>query len=164
MSQLLNIVYASAPDDQVLIPTIALTSSAFPQGIRICVGFENQVLTIENGSALNFTASGLDVALPAKNETGQQSLTFAIDNVTGIAQQYIDAALDANAEINLTYRVFLESDKSSPAETPKRFVVTDVAFTPEGTVQVTASYKDIINRAWPRLRYTAEFAPGIKYA
>jgi len=41
-------------------------------------------------------------------------------------------------------------------------VVIDASFS-QSAVQVTASYNDIINRAWPRRRYTADFAPGLKY-
>jgi len=155
---ILATVYASAPDSEVLIPTIELDSAGWGAPIRICVGFEDK--TTDAGV---FTAAGLDVALPARDTRGTQSLIFAIDNVTGEAQRLIDQALESGAEIVLRYRLYLDSDLSAPAEQPKVFSVTEATFTPTGTVQITASYKDLIGRAWPRLRYTADFAPGLKY-
>lgn len=155
---ILATVYASAPASEVLVPTIELSSAGWDAPIRICTGFEDR-----ETSAGTFVASGLDVALPARDTRGTQSLIFAIDNVTGVAQRLINQSLESGAEIVLTYRLYLDSDLSSPAEQPKVFSVIEATFIPTGTVQITASYKDLIGRTWPRLRYTADFAPGLKY-
>ena len=102
------------------------------------------------------------MALPKRNTAGTQVLTFAIDNVTGQAQQLVDQALESGARIYLTFRHYLSSDKSAPAETPLRFVVRDGSM--EGsTLQVNAAFYDAINTAWPRRFYTASFAPGLRY-
>ncbi len=62
----------------------------------------------------------------------------------------------------LTYREFLASDKTTPAQTPYRFVVRSGQMV--GTsVQISAGFFDAINTAWPRDLYTSIFAPGIKY-
>ena len=159
---ILDTVYASAPDDVVLIPTIELNAPSFAEPIRNCTGFEDQTVGLDGGGEATFLASGLDVALPAKDESGQQNLIFAIENVTGEAQQAIDAALENGDVVELIYRLYLSTDLTQPAEPPRRMVVIDASFS-QSAVQVTASYNDIINRAWPRRRYTADFAPGLKY-
>lgn len=153
---ILEQVYASAGPD-VIIATIELDCSAWAEPIRICTGFEDQTLGGEV-----YTAAGVDVALPKKTNTGGQSLTFAIDNVAGIAQQRVDEALEAAAQITLTYRTFLASDKSAPAEAPYRFVVQSGRMQ-GSTLQVNAGFFDAINTRFPRDLYTLEFAPGIKY-
>lgn len=160
MSKLLEIVYASGGDD-VIIPTLEIKHSAFSP-IRTCAGYEDQTVTLETGETVTFTASGLDVSLPDRNASGQQNLNFAIENVTGVAQRAIDDALTQGGQIEVVYRTFLLSDLSTPAEPPLRMVLVSAEF--EGaTVQVTASYQDLIGYAWPRDRYTVQFAPGLKY-
>lgn len=153
-------VYASGGD--VIIPTLELSCDAWSEPILITHGFSDQTVTDENGRTLTFIAAGVDISLPKKTNTGAQNLNFAIDNITGEAQRKIDDALQAQARVMLTYREFLASDKSTPAQTPYRFVVRSGQMV--GTsVQVSAGFLDAINTAWPRDLYTTLFAPGIKY-
>ena len=158
---ILEQVFASAGPD-VIINTLELASDAWAAPILICSGFADQVLTTEDARTLTFTAAGIAVALPRKDNRGGQALNFAIDNVTGEAQRLIDDALEAEARVTLTFRHYLESDKTAPAEPPYVFTVTGGEFRGT-TVQVTAAFFDAINTAWPRDLYTLEFAPGIKY-
>jgi hypothetical protein len=153
-------VYASGGD--VIIPTLELSCDAWPEPILITHGFEDQTVTDEAGRTLTFIAAGVDISLPKKTNNGTQNLNFAIDNITGEAQRKVDDALAAQARVMLTYREFLASDKTTPAQTPYRFVVRSGQMV--GTsVQITAGFFDAINTAWPRDLYTSEFSPGIKY-
>jgi len=157
---ILETVYASGGD--IIINTIELVCAAWVNSIFICGGFENQVCIDENGREITFIAAGIAVALPKKNNTGAQTLTFAIDNVSGEAQELIDAALDAEERVTLIYRAFVASDKSAPADTPYRMTVLSGDM--QGSViQISAGFFDLLNTAWPRDKYTAAFAPGLKY-
>lgn len=158
---ILERVYASAPADQVLLPTLEIASDASPS-IYTCGGFEDQTLTLETGEDVTFIASALSVALPPRNASGQQNLNFAVENVTGLAQQFVDEALEAGVPIRVIFRVYLLSDPSAPQEPPLNLVAKTPKFS-GATLQVTASYADIIGRAWPRRRYSSTFAPGLKY-
>lgn len=156
----LETVYASGGD--IIINTIELACPAWDKSIFICGGFENQTCIDENDREITFIAAGIAVALPKKNNTGAQTLTFAIDNITGEAQQRIDEALDAEARVTLIYRAFLASDKSAPADTPYRMTVLSGDM--QGSViQIQAGFFDLLNTAWPRDKYTATFAPGLRY-
>lgn len=158
---ILDIVRASGGPD-VEIPTLELTCPAWAASVFICAGFDDQVCTLEDGRTVTFQAAGLDVSLPKKSNDGGQSLGVAIDNVRGDAQALVDQAKDAQALITLTYRSFLDSDHSAPADKPIRMQVLSVSI--EGPkVQFTAGYFDLINTAWPRDRYTVDFAPGLAY-
>jgi len=153
-------VYASGGD--VIIHTLELTCPAWDAPILLCKGFEDQVCITEDGRTLTFIASGIDVALPKKTNSGAQNLTFAIDNVTGEAQQQIDAALEAQERVTLMYRTYLASDLSAPAERPLRMSVLGGSIV--GTqIQIQAGFFDLINVAWPRDLYTTKFAPALKY-
>ena len=154
-------VFASG-GTEVVIPTLEITCAAWTTSILLCNGYEDHTCVTEDARTLTFLASGIQVALPKRDTSGTQVLNFGIDNVTGEAQRLIDEALDAEEMVYLTYRAYLSTDKSAPAENPLKFVVRDGAM--EGTVlQISAAFFDLINTAWPRTFYTAQFAPGLKY-
>jgi hypothetical protein len=158
---LLETVYASAPSDQVIVHTLEISHPAIDT-VYVCGGFDDIRATTEGGTEVDFIAGAIDVSLPARDSTGQQHLMFAIDNVMGTVQQTIDAIINAGGQATLTYRQYLHSDLSQPADPP--LVMTIVSGSLKGgTAQIRASYYDILNTAWPRKRYTNEFAPGLKY-
>lgn len=158
---ILETVFASGGND-VVIPTLELTCDAWAAPVLICGGFENHTCVTEDDRTLTFQAAGIEVALPKRDTSGQQMLTFAIDNVTGEAQRLIDAALEAGEMIHLTFRHYLASDKTAPAANPLKFVVREGSMR-GSSVQINASFFDLINTAWPRRFYTADFAPGLRY-
>ena len=83
---ILSQVYSGHDTADVLIPCLEIASPAFAAPIRNCTGFEDQTVTLEDDTQATFIASGLDVALPARDDSGQQNLRFDIDNVIGNAQ------------------------------------------------------------------------------
>ena len=158
---LIEIVYASAPADQVIINTLEIKHPSIDT-IRICADYADHVLTLETAEVVTFEQSGFDIQLPNKDTSGNQVLTFAVSNVDGVAQAALDEAMSAGGEITITYRAYLASDTSAPAEPPTVMTLIGATFQ-SGTVQLKASYFDLLNTAWPRRRYTSDFSPAIKY-
>lgn len=157
----LDILRASGGTD-VEIPTIELSSTAWTDSLYLCAGFEDRAFTLETGAAAMFTATGLDATLPKKGNDVSQVLGIAIDNVRGEAQRRLDAAKAAGARIVLTYRLYLDSDRSSPAERP--MVMDVLSYNAKGpTIELQGGYFNLVNSSWPRFRYTTDFSPGIKY-
>ena len=157
---LLSVVYASRPTDEVIIPTLEIQVPGHDP-IRICADFDDHMLGVD-GQLVQFEGGNLQVALPASNTTGQQTLTFGVSNVNGIAQRYVDDALEAGDRVTIIYREYLVSDPSAPARRPYVMALTGGAFE-NGEAQFEAGYYDTLNTAWPRDRYTVESAPGLKY-
>ena len=158
---ILSQVYSGHDTADPLIPCLEISSSAFAEPIRNCAGFEDQTVTLEDDTQATFIASGLDVALPARDGSGQQRLTFAVAGVPGDAQRMIDASIEAGEPITVIYREYLASDLSAPARQPITMLATQPEIQPDGTVQVTCSYRNLLDWLWPRKRYTADFAPGL---
>lgn len=146
----------------VIIPTLELFCTPWAAPLYLCSGFDDIVATTEGGVTARFSATAFDAALPKRDNSGNQSLSFAIDNVTGEAQRLIDQALDARAKIGMVFRVFLSTDLSVPAEAPYRMTVLS-GFMEGASVQLQAGYFDLINLAWPRRKYTLAFAPCLRY-
>lgn len=154
-------VNASAPAGVVKIPTLDISRPG-AEPLRTCVGYENQTVMLETGETVTFTASAMAVALPKRGDSGQQNLTFAVENVHGIAQRFIDDGIESGQTINVIYREYLSNDLSAPAARPLRFQLVDGVF--QGAhVEIIASYMALISQEFAKRRYTAAFAPGLKY-
>ena len=168
MSQLLQTLYASAPVDDLIIHTLELVDPAFavdgfPAGvIRIVQGYENKTLGLETAETVAFTAAPFGVSLPAKSVKGRQDLSFQIDNVTGEVLRAINASQEAGNKTKVIYRVYAGSDLTYPANPPITMTATGAKVT-LNSVNITATFHDLVNKAWPFRRYTPSFAPGLKY-
>lgn len=158
---LLETVYASAPADQVIIDTLEIKPPA-QTPIRVCTGFDDQALTLEDDTTHTFTAGPVEIKRPAKTAGEKQTLQFAIGFTDSTPQKIIDAALEAGDRVPMIYRQYLASDKTAPATKALTMTITGGTF--EGlTLSIEASFYDLLNTAWPRDRYTADFAPGLRY-
>lgn len=158
---LIETVYASAPSDQVILPTLEILVPG-EEPIRVVAAYEDLTATLETNETVTFRAGPFEHKEPSKNTNGQQTLTFAIANVTGEAQKAIDAALSSDAHVPVNYRVYLSSDLSAPAKQPYKMILRGGTF--EGMmVMVEAGYYDLLNVAWPRRRYLASEFPGLRY-
>ncbi len=160
MSQLLEVVYASAPVDEIIHHTIELISSKGTR--RLVQGYEDLVATLETGSQVTFARSFFAVSLPQKSIKGAQELQFQIDNVSGDAMAFIEAAMEAGSRVTVVYRAYLGSNLSAPSETPMRLTVTASSVDVK-SASLRATFHDLVNAPWPKRRYTAAFAPGLIY-
>ncbi|MAD76697.1 MAG: hypothetical protein CML20_18230 [Rheinheimera sp.] len=161
MSTVLQKIYASAPVNDLPIHTLELQADSFGV-IRLCNGFDNVNAGIEGGEIVLFEASGMGVSLPSRAVKGRQDLQFQLDNVSGEALEKVDAAKEAGDKVKVIYRVYTASDLTEPAEPPVEMIAVSVQATAM-RVNVVASFNDLVNRAWPRDRYTPDVAPGLKY-
>lgn len=157
----LDVAFAS-PGTEVLIPCLELSSSAWAEPILLTHGFEDITATVEDGRTLTFKAGGIDVSMPKKDNTGAQTVTFAIDGVTGEAQTLIQSAIDAEAPVKLTLRLYLSTDLSGPAQRPYFMTVRSGSLQVDH-VEVQAGYYDLIGTKWPRDVYGTDRFPCIKY-
>ena len=146
----------------MIIDTIELACPAWDESIYIVKGYEDMTLGLDGVVFKTFMAAPIAIALPKKSNQGNQTLSFAIDNVTGQAQKLIDSALFFSQRITLTFRRYLNVDLTSPSEKP--FYATVLGGSVTGTtVQIDAGFVDALNYAWPRDVYNTVEFPGLKY-
>lgn len=158
---IINQVYTSA-GPQVILDTLELTCSAWPDSLALVMGYEDLMLGTEDGRTLLFTAAPMTIEYPRRTNEPSQTLRFAIDNVTGEAQRRVDMAVDASAEIRMTFRRYLNTDLTLPSEPP--FSAIGLGAGVKGTVlTVSAGFKDLLNWAWPRDTYNLNLVPGLEY-
>lgn len=158
----LNEYYSSGNSEQVLLQTLEIASAGWSEPILLCQGFENQVCVTEDGRVLEFLASAMDVALPKSDGSARQELQFGLDNVSRAAQTLLSQAIDVQSEVVLTRRAYLWPNLSAPAEPATVMTVLGAAFD-STAAQVKAGILDLLNTAWPRLTYTLENYPGLRF-
>ncbi|HHX8716598.1 DUF1833 family protein [Vibrio alginolyticus] len=158
MSQALKQYHASAGDDDEFI-TLQLTSTAFVTRYLVSA-FDDITAALEDTTLVTFEAAGLAVNLPKSATGAEMELQFGIDNVTGEARQLIEAARKAGADVFITLRKYMASDLTAPASKPIKFKVT-TASTTRTNCSASAGIGYLSNSAWPRPRFTTEYAPGL---
>lgn len=163
MSQVLAEVNAGANERlDAIIRTLELTCDAWEEPVFICNGFEDVTAITEDARTVTFIGANIDITLAAKNNKGNQTLAFAVDNTTGEASRLIDQAIDANARVTAIYRTYLNTNLSAPAEKP--YVLTLLAGEIVGQeAQLQTGFFNMISVAWPRALYTVNFVPALRY-
>lgn len=147
---------------EAFVRTLELTCPAWDSSVLICNGFKDRICGTEDGRLLTFEAANIGIALASKNNKGNQALAFGVDNTTGRVQAFADRALDANARVTATYRVYLASDLSAPCEKPYRMSVDSDSFE-QNQATMQCGFFDLIGTAWPRALYSTNFTPCLKY-
>lgn len=158
---ILDEVYTAGGGDAIL-NTIELSCTAWANSIVLVSDFVEHDIVTEDLRLLTALPSGMAIALPKRDASGAQNLTFAIDGVRTEATNRLRSAMAAQAVINLTYRAYLASDLNEPADAPYYFVVRSFSAR-SNHVEVTAGLFDLIDMRWPRMLYNSITAPGLKY-
>lgn len=163
MSQILAEVNAGANGRlDAIIRTLELRSTAWAEPVFICTGFDDVTAVTEDARTVTFIGANIDIALAAKNNKGNQTLAFAVDNTTGIASQLIDQAIEAKARVSAIYRTYLSGNLLAPAERP--YFLTLLSGSVQGQqAQLQTGFYNMIGVAWPRALYTTTFAPALRY-
>ena len=159
-STALKLLYAG---DDVTTLRICTLDIELPGGehIRLAHSYEDHMLGVDGVQQL-FEACGLEISLPERSTSGNQSLRFGLGVVDGRAHRLISNALDSGQPSYVVYREYVSTDTSAPAAAPKRMLIQGGDLN-SNVLQVEGSYFDLLNLAWPRDRYTADQAPGVKY-
>lgn len=145
-----------------IIRTLELRCSAWSSTVYICTGFEDITAVTEDGQTVTFIGANIDIALASKNNKGNQTLAFAVDNTTGEVTQRVDQAIDGNARVTAIYRTYLSGNLSAPAERP--YTLSLLSGTIQGVeAQLQTGYFNMIGVAWPRELYTVNEYPALRY-
>lgn len=152
-------LYASS-GEEVIIETLEI--SVGDQHYWITKGWDNVAATLEDGTQVIFEACGIDVALPAKNKDGTQDLKFAISNVTGLVSTIIREAIKQRQVSTITYRQYISTDLSAPSERPTKMSIKSGSWTP-AVANITAGFMNIMDKSWPRHRFTLPEYPGLRH-
>lgn len=155
-------VYAQGGD--VILHTLELTSAAWgSEPIVLVKDYQDHTITTEDGRQLLARATGMAIALPKRDTTGAQDLTFALDGVRPEATRLVRQAQEAQAVVRVIYRCYLYSDLSEPAE-PPLYLIARRYTAQMDHIEVTAGLFDLIDMRWPRMVYDSNTAPCLEFS
>ncbi|MEE3423646.1 MAG: DUF1833 family protein [Succinimonas sp.] len=148
----LNEIYASGGQ----MPVICLTISNQEIGtLRFILGHEDREI-----SGQTYRAAAFTIQLPERSDSGFSDLSFSICGVNGECYRYIRQALASGVPTYLTLTQY--HPVSMAAVYQLTLTVIGGQITRE-RADFTASFCDMLNTEFPKLRYTAYNAPGLKY-
>jgi hypothetical protein len=148
----LNEIYASG--GQLPLVTLTISNSAIGD-LRYIL--DNQPREIDGDI---YEASAFTVQLPERSDNGFQDLNFSICGVNSECYQYVKRALGSREPTYITVAQLHPEDLSELSALT--LTVTGGQITRE-RADFTASFCDMLNTEFPKLRYTAYNAPGLKY-
>lgn len=150
----LNEIYASG--GQLPIYCLKIENSVI--GIlRYVLAYEDMKLAGET-----YHASGFTISLPERSDSGFTDLSFGVCNASGEVYSYVKQLIDS-ATPEPTY-ITLEEYHPESKELVYSLTLTMTGIQLDSLQAIfTASFADMLNTEFPRLRYTANNAPGLKY-
>jgi hypothetical protein len=114
-------------------------------------------------AAVAFTADllGFEIEVAADNVTTEQRIMIRLDNVNGTVAQHLRALDfdDLQKEVQVVYRVYLDTDRSQPAIDPLTLFVVNASMT-RTIVELEAS-ADILPNVSAGTRYTIDDFPPL---
>lgn len=161
VSEVLKRVYASGGSEMILL-TLEIKAPSFVEPICLVQGFQDWALGTEDGRTLLFRGAPFSYSRQKNDNSGKNTLRFAIDNISGEAQEYIELAINNREKITVIAREYLDSDLSAPQRAPVYMEVQDARIN-GSAVQIDCGQYNILNTRWPRLTYNTEFAPGLRF-
>lgn len=157
---ILEEVYASAPTDKVLIHTLQVSHDTVGD-FYYARSYDDVIAVTEEESEVTFQAVALSLQLPKKGVQGREDLVFTLDNVNGEALVAIDQMMEAGGNTSVIYRSYVSTDLTGPQE--RIPLVATSASINVSAVSINATFRDFVNKAWPRRRYTLGDFSGLKY-
>lgn len=148
----LNEIYASGGQ----LPLITLDIVNAEAGALQFV-LANEPVIIDD---VEYEPSAFTVQMPERSDNGFQDLSFSICGVNGQCYDYVKRVLTSNEPTYLTLTEWHPEDLSRLYTIS--LTVTGGQLTRE-RADFTASFCDMLNTEFPKLRYTAYNAPGLKY-
>lgn len=157
---ILSKLYASG-GAEIRVPCLSFRCGDW-DSIHICRGYEDMTATLETAETVTFTAADFSAQLAKRSSDGYQALQFAIDYSESDALEKIDLSLESGNKIYIDYREFVLSDLSAPARNVETMTIVSYSFD-YPVLLFNATFHDLVNKKWPRLRYNTKIAKGLKY-
>ena len=151
--------YASAKG--TFVDTIEAVPVGSTYSYEYCSGYVDRTCVTEDGRTITFTALAMDLALPKNDNSGFQNIVIGLDNTTGEVQESVEEAKSLGQRVVITFRRYLLSDLSFPAE---RYRLTVLSREYEDDIaKLTCGFFDLLNTNGIRNVLTTTLAPGLKY-
>ena len=173
LSHAIREAYASAPTDVVILHTLEFRHPEFRDeagnttAIRVVRDQVDLDAKLEasapanGGETVRFVAMAFDLELPPVDVTPVPEIVVTLDNVSREIVRHLDAAVQSQAMIEVTYRPYLSNDLAGPQMDPPITLVLTEVEADVHRITARARMMDIGNKTFPGRTYTATEFPGL---
>lgn len=164
LSEALAEAYASATP-VIIFETIELRHPSFlsendsPIAIRLVKDSDPLLATLEDDAPMNagqqvtFEPLWFTLVPPSQIEqNADPELQLTIDNASADLMPYLDAAIEFGQPIELTYRIYLDTNLDLPQTLPLTLVLRGIRADVQ-SVTAQAAFVDVANKSFPRGDY-----------
>ena len=113
----------------------------------------------ENGIYRDFLTRGFALRLGGEGKNGVQNLSITIDDVDRKVSRYLNAAKAYADPVELTFRVYLSTDLSGPANNPPLTLYVSSSQRTASDLRVQATTIDLVNAPFPNAYYLLDNFP-----
>lgn len=163
LSQALQEAYASAQTEVEVLDVVELRYGT--TSLVLCKGNSSRYVVIDGASVLARPYPFKMQGRPHVDASGGATMTLSVENVQGQVFTFIQAARQANTPVYLFVRTYLVSPSGAVSEQQNardiKLTVTEAKATLEG-VSITAAASNVVNKAFPNVRYTYTAFPGLR--
>jgi len=152
--------YATARSDVVYLDTLTIAHPA-TETLYLVKDRADHDLTLETGETHHFVATAFRFILPGDGDNGLQDLQLAVDNVDRRATDFLKACVGSSAPIVVTYRPYMDSDKTRPQMNPPLTLFLTDAVVKATEVTGRATFADILNRKYLSESYVRRRFPAL---
>lgn len=116
---------------------------------------------IQAGQTVFYQSCMFSNSLPEQKEGRLPNIKIEIDNVTRDIVKHLDEAIGQQAPIEVSYRMYLASDKTTPQFIMHGMELREVASN-LNRVTATAEFSDLTNKTFPSKVYRPDEFRGLK--
>lgn len=155
-------VYASAPTNIIVVTAMRITGEAFDE-INIVQYYQDLLLDVD-GQPVLFEQGQITYEKPENASGAVQSMKFGFAGVSRQALKYAIKSIELKKPVYVELLEYALPDGESPVllYSSRKIEVVAGRIT-STTAEFQAMTQDLLNRRYPRQRYTPQNAPGIKY-
>lgn len=167
LSQAWKEAAASAPAGEIIYHTLEFRHASFTAPIRVVQDYQDLIAKLEADAPndpsayVTFISFNFNIELPETRIGSGAEILIAIDNVTKEIEENLQAAANSVYPVQVTYRSYLKSDLTTPANLPP-LTMTLKSATAGNKVEARASFGDPANLKFPTLNYTGKQFPGLQ--
>lgn len=159
LSQELQRLYSSAPDNSVIHDAIVLSCSAWSEDVAcITATIQDTVKNYPAGNPRTFIPAKFGLSKSRSDDSGVVEISIELD-VTAALYTLLEKAEAIQSKITATFLVYTEAD-ADPAAPPLVLTLDAVTVT-ETKVSFNARNSGLIDRAFPYRTATAAEYPGL---
>lgn len=159
--------YASAPASGVVYHTLEINHPAFATPIRVVRDRIDLVAKLEaqapvdRGNFVTFVGFGFDIVPPEVDTVALPQCTIEIDNVSREILANIELTTGSPDLITCIYRQYVEGYLTAPANDPPLQLVIHAISADPFKIRATAGFRDLSNKGFPGVDYTADVFPAL---